>query len=513
MALIFAFYSIFAYLCIQFTRNKHLMMRFVHALTEYWRRTPWLVVLLLFAIPFLIRNLLLPMVGDDFSYAFIWNGDDLGNLMDDIGPRERIHSFYDILISQWSHYLTWGGRTPSMIFIQLFAWLGKIWFDLANTFVFAVLMLVLYWLSIGEMISPAQHKGLFLWVIVGFLFGIIDFMSTMLWMTGTCVYLWSGLWEALFLLPFVTRKHPPVLLMAPLGLLAGWSEEAGSLVTVILTAWMIFAFKKQKQLEKWMVFGSIFLLIGCGLLMLCPGSFHREDLMLEYAPEYVLPAEDLFSARMFWDNFTGGFLPILIWESFLFIPIIIWFIKRNHIQPSTSHISQISLFTTGGLLVLCAMMFAPEFELRTGFHSTMFLTVGSAAALREISPWLKQALVATHGRRVVTLTVASLLVAYGLFVLIGSLVVETSFRQQFDERLSYVRQHQDADTLVVSSYKIPYNLDSYLGPRSFTDFHLIYGADLESKTTDNRSLMYARYYGLPPIRINREVDWKKRNDG
>ena len=163
--------------------------------------------------------------------------------------------------------------------------------------------------------------------------------------------------------------------------------------------------------------------------------------------------------------------------------------------------------------MLCAMMFAPEFELRTGFHSTMFLTVGSAAALKEISPWLKQALVATHGRRVVTLTVASLLVAYGLFVLIGSLVVETSFRQQFDERLSYVRQHQDADTLVVSSYKIPYNLDSYLGPRSFTDFHLIYGADLESKTTDNRSLMYARYYGLPPIRINREVDWKKRNDG
>ena len=309
-----------------------------------------------------------------------------------------------------------------MIFIQLFAWLGKIWFDLANTFVFAVLMLVLYWLSIGEMISPARHKGIFLWVIVGFLFGIIDFLSTMLWMTGACVYLWSGFWECLFLLPFITHKHPPVLLMAPLGLLAGWSEEAGSLVTVILTAWMLFAFKKQKQLEKWMVVGSIFLLIGCGLL-------------LEYAPEYVLSIEELFSAKMFWDNFSGGFLPILIWESFLFIPIIIWFIKRNHIQPSTFQIPQISLFTTGGLLVLCAMMFAPEFELRTGFHSTMFLTVGSAAALREISPWLKQALVATHGRRVVTLTVASLLVAYGLFVLIGSLVVETSFRQQFDEPL------------------------------------------------------------------------------
>ena len=161
--------------------------------------------------------------------------------------------------------------------------------------------------------------------------------------------------------------------------------------------------------------------------------------------------------------------------------------------------------------MLCAMMFAPEFELRTGFHSTMFLTVGSAASLKETAQYLKQALVATSWRRIITLTIASISMAYGLFVLIGCLVVETSYRQQFDERLSYVKQHQDADMLVVPYYKIPYNLDSWLGPRSITDFHLIYAADLESKTTDNRSLMYARYYGLPPIRIDREVDWKKRN--
>jgi hypothetical protein len=211
---------------------------------------------------------------------------------------------------------------------------------------------------------------------------------------------------------------------------------------------------------------------------------------------------------MFWDNFTGGFLPILIWESFLFIPIIIYFFKRKSLSPNPI----VTLFTAGGLLVLCAMMFAPEFELRTGFHSTMFLTVGSAAALKETAPYLKQALVATSRRRAITLTVASIVVAYGLFVLIGSLVVETSYRRQFDERLSYVKQHRDADMLVVPFYQIPYNLDSWLGPRSITEFHLIYAADLESKTTDNRSLMYARYYGLPPIRIDREVDWKKRNE-
>ena len=484
------------------------MSRFLHTITECWKHTPWQVILLLFTIPFLIRNLLVPMAGDDFSYAFIWDGDHLGNLMDDIGPLERIDSFYDILVSQWSHYFTWGGRTPSMIFIQLFAWIGKIWFDLATTFVFALLMLLLYWLSIGKMTSPARHKGVFLWVMVCMLFGIIDYPTTMLWMTGACVYLWTGFWECLFLLPFVTRRHPPVLLMAPLGLLAGWSEEAGSLVTVILTAWMMLVLWKQKRLERWMVVGALFLLIGCGLLMLCPGSIRREVIMLEYAPEYVLPAEKLFSAEMFWDNFTGGFLPILIWEGFLFIPIVIYFFKRKSLSSNPI----VPLFTAGGLLVLCAMMFAPEFELRTGFHSTLFLTVGSAAALKEIAPGFKQALISTPWRRTITLTVASISMAYALFVLIGCFVVETSYRQQFDERLSYVMQHQDADSLVVSAYYIPYDLDSYLGPRSVTHFHFIYAADLESKTTDNRSLMYARYYGLPPIRIDQDVDWKKRNE-
>ena len=200
-------------------------------ITKYWKGTPWQVILLLFALPFLIRNLLLPMVGDDFSYAFIWDGDNLGNLMDEIGSRERIRSLSDIVVSQWSHYFTWGGRTPSMFFIQLFAWIGKIWFDLANTIVFTLLMLILYWIAVGDIVSPGRHKGVFLWVLVCMLFGVIDYVSTMLWMTGACVYLWSGLWECLFLLPFFTRKHPSALLMAPLGLLAGWSEEAGSLVT------------------------------------------------------------------------------------------------------------------------------------------------------------------------------------------------------------------------------------------------------------------------------------------
>ena len=503
------------------------MIRFVlQTVGKLWERTPWQVLLLLFAVPFLIRNLLLPMVGDDFSYAFIWDGEHYGNLMDDIGPRERIDSFGDIFVSQWSHYFTWGGRTFSMIFIQFFAWVGKVWFDLANTVIFALLMLVLYWLAMGKVESPVRHKGTFFWVMLCMLFGVMDYISTMLWMTGACVYLWTGLWECLFLLPFACKefthsstKHPALftLVMVPMGLMAGWSEEAGSLITVLLTAFFLYSAWREKRMKLWMIVGFVFLLIGCGLLMLCPGSIHREELMLELAPAYVLPADKLFSAEMFWDNFTEGFLPILIWESFLFIPIVLFFVtkkrERKTLKLSSSFFLHPSfIFAAAGILVLMAMMFAPEFAVRTGFHSTLFLTVGSAAAFKEIAPWLKRVLVATPLRRIATLTVGTLCILYGLFVMVGAFYIESSYRHQFDSRLDYVMQQKDQPLIEVAAFQIPCGLDSYIGPRSLMDEHLIYGADLESKTTDNRSLMYALYYGLPPIRIDRQVDWKVRSE-
>ena len=65
--------------------------------------------------------------------------------------------------------------------------------------------------------------------------------------------------------------------------------------------------------------------------------------------------------------------------------------------------------------------------------------------------------------------------------------------------------------IVVPALYIPHRLDRFVGLHSVTDWHLIYGGDIEWKPTDNRSLMFARYYGLPAIRTDREVDWKKWN--
>ena len=53
----------------------------------------WQGILLLFLGLFFLRNWMLPMVSDDIPYAFIWDGADRGNLLDGVGPRQRISSF------------------------------------------------------------------------------------------------------------------------------------------------------------------------------------------------------------------------------------------------------------------------------------------------------------------------------------------------------------------------------------------------------------------------------------
>ena len=47
-----------------------------------WQRLNWQMLLFFGAGVFLWRNILMPMVGDDYSYAFIWDGADAGNLID-----------------------------------------------------------------------------------------------------------------------------------------------------------------------------------------------------------------------------------------------------------------------------------------------------------------------------------------------------------------------------------------------------------------------------------------------
>ena len=154
---------------------------------------------------FLLMNLLTPNLTDDYAYSFIWDGEHDGNFQNDIGDLQRIESFADIFISQYSHWLTWGGRTVAHIFVQFFAWQGKLLFDFANAVMFVILALEIYFLGKGEVNFKNLDAKILVVIFFALWFCLPEFFQTTLWMTGSCNYLWMAVFQFAFLIPFALK--------------------------------------------------------------------------------------------------------------------------------------------------------------------------------------------------------------------------------------------------------------------------------------------------------------------
>ncbi|MBR1805341.1 MAG: hypothetical protein IJ774_03015, partial [Selenomonadaceae bacterium] len=258
-------------------------------MTKIFSRLPWQTVFVAALMIFFLRNLLVPIIADDYSYAFIWDGDGRGNLIDGLDPNrlQRVESFADILYSQWQHYFTWGGRTIAHIFVQFFVWQDKLLFDVVNTLVFGAFVLLLIKVGTGLNLRD-MNKIYLLFTLAGIYFCTPSPLIDMVWLTGACNYLWMSTAILLFLLPYAqayrsgkgqaTGDKFKCVVMAILGLIAGWSIEPGAAVACLVTLMFVVHFRREKNLQPWMKVGFVFLVIGTAILLLAPGNVHRLEL-------------------------------------------------------------------------------------------------------------------------------------------------------------------------------------------------------------------------------------------
>lgn len=458
---------------------------------NFFERLTWQIIFAAFLAIFFLRNLLMPIVADDYSYMFIWDGAGQGNLLNSIDPNrlQPVESFADILISQWQHYFTWGGRTVAHILAQFFVWQGKIFFDFANVFVFAALVLLLF--KVGTSLPLREmNKSYLLLILAGIYFCTPSQIITTIWLTGTCNYLWMSTLEILFLLPFaMTYRHQPLTskshilipAMALLGLLAGWSIEPGAAVTIFITFLFVVHFHKEKNLQSWMKVGFIFLLIGFVILILAPGNLHRAELISDHLPPSKM--------QMLYANFFGGFLPVFLREAILFVPIIFYFVKAKTSPAVTKFILT---FAAASILSLAVMMFSPIFPERAGFPSTIFLLVASLAALKEILPLVENFFL----RRI---KIVIILAVVWSIHLTGCLYVEYSFHKQIEARYELVAAHKNDDLIVVPPIKLPAWSEKFLGSRTWDKLTLLLGGDLKNYDSNNRNILFCRYHGLKKI--------------
>ena len=453
---------------------------------KFFESISWQMIFAAYLAIFFLRNLLMPIVADDYSYKFIWDGTGKGNLLNSIDPNrlQPVESFADILISQWQHYFTWGGRSVAHFLVQFFDWQGKIFFDAANVFVFAALVLLLFKVGTGLPLRE-MNKTYLLLILAGIYFCAPSQIITTIWMTGTCNYLWMCTLEILFLLPFAEAYREKKLRITHCALiiafLAGWSSEPGAAVTIFITLVFVVQFKREKNLQPWMTTGLIFLLIGFAILMFAPGNLHRAELIGDHLPPSKM--------QMLHTNFVGGFLPVFLREAILFVPIIFYLVKAKTSPAVTKFILT---FAAASVLSLAVMMCSPIFPERAGFPSTIFLLVASIAALKEILPTVEN----FFRRRIKIVTIFSIV---WLISLTGCVYVEYSFHSQLEARQKIIAAHKNDDLIVVPSIKLPAWSEKFLGSRTWDKLTLLLGGDLKNYNYNNRNITFCRYHGLKKI--------------
>jgi len=259
----------------EFVRKGHAADERMRQMLSRFENRTWVRAVLFFAllalmtISIYLLNANMPLILDDYDFMYSW------------ATGEMIDGFADVIRSQMVHYQIWGGRMLH-VFTQLFLYLGKEVFNIANTAMFMLLLLEIYAIA-----RPRERR--FCWTLLLLAYLVLTtalpfFGTVFLWLTGACVYLFG---TVLVLLPllivrsvqesgFFARGYLRAALCLPLGILAGWTNE-NTTCGMIAVIFMLLAgdYLKKKRVSPRLILLFAGQCIGALLLLLAPGNALR----------------------------------------------------------------------------------------------------------------------------------------------------------------------------------------------------------------------------------------------
>ena len=446
----------------------------------------------------LARNLLFPMYADDYAYSFIWDGEHHGNLL--ISPDRkltRVKTARDVAVSQLSHYKTWGGRSVAHALDQSFLTRGKTIFNFANTGV--TLAQLLLAARLGAEGDRKLTNRLLLWLGGCYWFCTPHLAACSEWMTGSFNYLWMGVLQTAFALPYSRRvfdaeKRVSPALMAPLGLLTGWSNEAGAgaalLYGGLVTARSLL--RRQKN-NAWMLTGLFSGCAGLAAMLLAPGNRRRMKLTKEIEPPVTetdpdrTPEELYYTPAMFRHHFRNGFLTTVLRQLPMHVPVLLYFTRFGKRSRETTE--NLLMLEAASLAVPCAMMLSPEFPERAAYPSVIYGLAASSAAVRHLDQKRLSGLLPYLERGFAAL----LAISVG-----ASLAVDFSIFRQTRRRLRDMKEQRGQDTAVVKKLSIPKLPAVLAGNRAMDLYSLVVDIDRDPRASYNHVM--AQYYGFQNIR-------------
>lgn len=329
-----------------------------------------------------IFNHLHPMnFGDDYIYSFVWQGNSMLDPLTE--SAVRVTSFKDLLVSQWSLYFTWGGRTIGQMLTQFFLWMGKDTFDIFNALIGILLVAEIYWFIHKGKVSCKYNSGILCWIFFLLWAFTPAFSSVFLWLTAACIYLWTHVLLLVFLIPYVRKYYYPERTSGASlwvrigmffgGIFAGWTNENSICWVLLLLALFNYSTWKETKYESWMGTGFLGLLIGYALLMLAPGNVVR--LQVTYGMDW-------FDLNKFKEN-LHMFLVVLTFQLFLwYFNLRALFCLKNQEKRFAKEYLLVKVLCATAFGTIVMMLLSPFFPARSGFFGTILLIIAAGILLR-----------------------------------------------------------------------------------------------------------------------------------
>lgn len=301
---------------------------------------------------------------DDYRYHYYYEG--FMPISDT--PRE-IADPVDLITSQISHWRLWNGRIVAHTLVQIFMQFPKTIFNFFNSLAFVALGCIIY--SIILKITnkkdwqPLELIGVFL----GMWFVLPQFGLSVLWLSGSCNYLWCALFYMsllLLYLHFETHKInlPTQIAICLLAFLAGGTNEnSGAMIIFVTTLFSARYFYKHRKIELWKILVTLLGTIGWCLMMASPGSLDRGGSGLSL----LAIAKNFYHTFIFaWQEFHTAIIILII------LATIIIYCNR---PDSKKVVKLLAIPILGFLAGIFCLSLSPEQPARTFFGPSILILV------------------------------------------------------------------------------------------------------------------------------------------
>ena len=221
-----------------------------------WHDAAYWVVLLAACVVMYVMNTLTPFKEDDMAYSVI--------------PSGSLREFCSSLVD---HFMTTNGRFADVVANVFCAILGKPVFNVCNALVFGLMAHLVALLSAGR--RSLMALTLFL-AVVGVCYPVPG--ETMLWVAGSCNYLWAVTASLALIYYLLNHKDGPLgwgraVLLLLGAFIAGNFNEATSF-GVFAGLFLYYAFNRRK-VDRRVVIAMVGYLLGVAMIVASPGAWSR----------------------------------------------------------------------------------------------------------------------------------------------------------------------------------------------------------------------------------------------